>query len=190
MRPSVPAKHKRTKDRSDFPEGMYRFGKELVPAHRHRNGWGWVADSATVDGTAFVGPTARVSGEARVLGKARVQGYSHVGRKATIEDGAVVTGHARVLGTATLRPKSKVMGNAFVAGDHVVETGTVLDGNSYEVGSGADPEDGSTDARSRSSEKRPGPNRKKRDPVPELAPALNAARVSGLFVQLAKEFGG
>ena len=45
-----------------------------VPAHQHPNGGGWVADTATVEKTAYVGPGARVSGAACVFGNARVFG--------------------------------------------------------------------------------------------------------------------
>ena len=46
----------------------YNFndGNGPVPAHQHTNGGGWVADTATVDEKAFVGPNALVSGNAKV----------------------------------------------------------------------------------------------------------------------------
>ena len=40
--------------------------------HQHANGGGWVADSASVDTTAYIGDEASVCDEARVFGKARV----------------------------------------------------------------------------------------------------------------------
>jgi hypothetical protein len=43
-------------------------GKGPVPAHKHPNGGGWVADTATVAEAAYVGPGARVYGNARVFG--------------------------------------------------------------------------------------------------------------------------
>ena len=45
----------------DFNDGL-----GSVPAHQHSNGGGWVADSATVANTAYVGPAAVVTGKARV----------------------------------------------------------------------------------------------------------------------------
>jgi len=39
-------------------------GKGPVLAHKHPNGGGWVANTADVDDTAFVGPNACVSGSA------------------------------------------------------------------------------------------------------------------------------
>ena len=53
-------------------------GRGPVPAHRHPNGGGWVADTASVETAAFVGPDARVSGDARVLGSARLLGGTRV----------------------------------------------------------------------------------------------------------------
>jgi NDP-sugar pyrophosphorylase family protein len=51
----------------------FDFGFGPVPAHRHKNGGGWVADSATVADTAYVGPNARVFGKARVGGEVRIE---------------------------------------------------------------------------------------------------------------------
>ena len=51
-------------------------GNGPVPAHRHSNGRGWVADTATVSPDAYVGPNAWVFGNARVSG--RVFGYARV----------------------------------------------------------------------------------------------------------------
>ena len=48
----------------DFKDGHGR-----VPAHRHVNGGGWVADTAKVEDTAFVGEDARVYGTAWVCGQ-------------------------------------------------------------------------------------------------------------------------
>ena len=38
--------------------------------HRHENGGGWVANTATVEATVYVGPNAQVFGDARVSGNA------------------------------------------------------------------------------------------------------------------------
>ena len=40
----------------------YDFGAGPVPAHQHPNGGGWVADTARVADTAYVGPYAKVAG--------------------------------------------------------------------------------------------------------------------------------
>lgn len=56
----------------------FNDGKGPVPAHKHPNGGGWVADTATVDETACVGSEARVFGNARVYDNAMVYGNAHV----------------------------------------------------------------------------------------------------------------
>jgi hypothetical protein len=45
----------------------FEDGNGPVPAKKHSNGGGWVADTATVADTAYVGPDARVFGNARGL---------------------------------------------------------------------------------------------------------------------------
>ena len=52
---------------------MISFLKENEQ-HKHPNGGGWVANTATVDASAFVGSYAQVSGNARVYGDAWVSG--------------------------------------------------------------------------------------------------------------------
>lgn len=46
----------------------FQDGNGPVPAHRHPNGGGWVADTARVEETAYVGPRAQVYGSALVEG--------------------------------------------------------------------------------------------------------------------------
>lgn len=50
----------------------FRDGNGPVPAHKHPNGWGWVADTSSVSETAYVGPNAWVFGDARVYDNAMV----------------------------------------------------------------------------------------------------------------------
>ena len=50
----------------------FDFGNGPVPAHKHPNGGGWVADTAKVADTAYVGPDAQVSDTARVSENAQV----------------------------------------------------------------------------------------------------------------------
>lgn len=51
--------------------------------HQHKNGSGWVANTATVAGTAYIGPDARVFGDAQVFDNAwktsplYIQGSKH-----------------------------------------------------------------------------------------------------------------
>ena len=55
---------------------------------RHPNGDGWVADTATVDETAFVGPNAMVLDEAKVLDNAVIEDYVIVYGDAVFKDNA------------------------------------------------------------------------------------------------------
>jgi hypothetical protein len=69
-------------------------GRGQVPAHKHTNGGGWVADTARVDASAYVGPDAQVCGNAKVYGHAQLYG------DARVYDYAKVYGHAQVYGNA------------------------------------------------------------------------------------------
>ena len=62
-------------DKFDFQDG-----NGLVPAHKHPNGGGWVANTASVAESVYVGPKAQVSGLARVYGSAVVSRLFSVNR--------------------------------------------------------------------------------------------------------------
>jgi UDP-3-O-[3-hydroxymyristoyl] glucosamine N-acyltransferase len=84
-------------------------GKGPVPAHKHYNGGGWVADTAKVADTAHVGRDARVYGNARVSDNARVFGS------------ALVYGDAKVFGKSWVYNNAVVVeqiGNEIVAGEN------------------------------------------------------------------------
>ena len=95
----------------------FQDGNGPVPAHRHTTGGGWVADTATVEETAYVGPDARVYGDAVVFGNARVYGDAAVYGTARVSDNAVVFGNARVYGTAWVSDNAVVYGTAWVYGN-------------------------------------------------------------------------
>jgi len=87
---------------------------------RHANGGGWVADSAKVAATAYIGPAAMVLGNAQVLDYAIVEDY------AVVTGDAVVSDHARVSGGALVKESGKVNGYsrvwAAVGGTDVAST--------------------------------------------------------------------
>jgi hypothetical protein len=62
--------------------------------HQHENGQGWIANTAKVEKTVYVGPNARVSGYAQVYGDARVYGYARVSGYAQVYGDAWVSGDA------------------------------------------------------------------------------------------------
>ena len=79
----------------------FQDGNGPVPAHQHSNGGGWVADTARVAVTSFVGPDARVSGNA------------WVSDNAVVSDNARVYGNARVSGDAWV--SDRVPGSADIS---------------------------------------------------------------------------
>ena len=64
----------------------------------HKNGGGWVADSAKVDASAYVGKNAMVLGDAKVLGNASIEDFAIVKDKAVVQDNAKISGGAVING--------------------------------------------------------------------------------------------
>ncbi len=95
----------------------FNDGNGPVPAHKHPNGGGWVADTAKVDETAYVGRDARVYGNAMVYDTARVYGDAQVYDYARVYDNAMVGGYAMVYDNAMIGGYAMVYGNATVGGD-------------------------------------------------------------------------
>ena len=89
----------------------FDFGFGPVPAHKHANGGGWVADTAHVSESAYVGSDARVYGNARVCDNAWVYG------DARVYGDALVCGDAWVCGNALVYDNAQVYGNALVCGN-------------------------------------------------------------------------
>ena len=88
----------------------------------HANGGGFVAKSAKVAPTAFVGPNARVLDGAQVSGNARIEDFAVVRQAAKISDNAIVAGFARVTDRAQLSGNARVRGFARLA-DQATLTG-------------------------------------------------------------------
>lgn len=100
----------------------------------HPNGGGFVAATAKVDTTAYVGKNAKVLGYATVSGNAVVDRYATVTGNAEVSGNAVVTGHAvvaeraKVTGNAIIADSAGVMGDAVVSENgRVIESGLVYD---------------------------------------------------------------
>ena len=93
----------------------FRDGNGPVPSHIHTNGGGWVADTANVYNSAYIGPDARVYGNARVYGDAQVD-------NARVCGDAQVYCNARVYGNARV-DNARVFGDAQVFGDARVNRG-------------------------------------------------------------------
>ncbi len=85
-----------------LPKETFDFGSGPVSAHQHPNGGGWVADTAHVDDTVFVGPNAEVHGNAKVYNSARVLDNAKVYGRALIYGNVVIKNHAKVYGTTII----------------------------------------------------------------------------------------
>jgi len=80
-----------------WPEGYPAPAPPTGAGAIHPNGGGWVASTARVSATAFVGPRAQVIGNAVVSGNARIEDWAIVGGAAQVRDNAVVEDFAQVL---------------------------------------------------------------------------------------------
>ena len=103
---------------NDFRElHEYDFGNGPVPAHQHPRGGGWVADTATVDETCFVGPYARVFDNAYVTGNAIINDGASVFCNASVSGHAKVYGDAMIYDNASVRDQARVSGFSKVFGN-------------------------------------------------------------------------
>jgi hypothetical protein len=80
----------------------------------HPNGGGFVAKSATVEATAYVGKDALVLGRSKVLGNARILDFAVI-NNATVQDQAVVSGHALVERDAVVSGDARVRDHAKIS---------------------------------------------------------------------------
>ena len=101
--------------------------------HQHKNGGGWVANTATVEATAYIGPDARVYGEAWVSGEARVYGDAQVYGNALVSGDAWVSGDALVFGNAKVYDNARVSGNAKVYGNAWETSPLYIQGSKHSV---------------------------------------------------------
>ena len=92
-------------------------GLKAEEQHQHKNGGGWVANTATTEDSVHIGPNAVVFGDARVFGDAWVFGNAQVYGKAVVSDNARVFGDVQVFGNAQVYGKAVVSGDAWVFGD-------------------------------------------------------------------------
>lgn len=109
----------------DFPnDGI----KGPVPAHRHPNGLGIVADSVTFTDpkSAFVGPEAMVYGHAVIGEGVFILGKAQVYDDAFVTDNAFVGDEAHVFGASVVRDYAGVLGRAEVSGEASVECGGIV----------------------------------------------------------------
>jgi UDP-3-O-[3-hydroxymyristoyl] glucosamine N-acyltransferase len=99
----------------------FKDGKGSVPAHQHPKGGGWVANTAIVDSTVYVGPDAEVYGKAQVRDFARLEDQSHVC------DDARVSGHVTLTGNTWIFEKARVFGVTHIRNTRVCGSRQVAD---------------------------------------------------------------
>ena len=98
----------------------YDFGFGPVPAHPHPKGGGWVANTAKVDDSCYIGPYAQVYGMAQVTRKAVIDGYAKIFGEARVTDEAKIYGAAKVYQNALVSGRARVSGEAKVYGNTIV----------------------------------------------------------------------
>lgn len=125
-----------------YPYGVTINGAEIkqsqdgstVNGKAHPNGGGFVASTAKVDSSVYVGKDAKVLGYATVSGNAVIDGHAIITGSANVSGNAVVNGHAVVAERATVKDNAiisdyaGVMGNSVVSENaRVIESGLVFD---------------------------------------------------------------
>ncbi len=84
--------------------------KSLFPGSTHSNGGGWVASTASVSASVYVGPKAVVLGSSNLSGSVRVEGTARI-QDATANGSVVFSGNCQVMG-GTYSGTAQVMDGA------------------------------------------------------------------------------
>lgn len=102
-----------------LPEGYQPgFRSEYkMNGHTHMNGGGWVANTATVAPSVYIGPRAMVLGSAQISGQVRVDGTAWV-EHAIVRDSVVIDGNANVW-------RGSYLNNVHITGNAVVNNCTL-----------------------------------------------------------------
>ncbi|MEH6347112.1 MAG: DUF6055 domain-containing protein [Bermanella sp.] len=101
-------------------EPLALLTQPVVAGQLHSNGNGFVADSASVEASAYVGPFAQVLDNAQVLGQARIEGRATIQHDSLVQDNAIVSTYssidlnAQILDNATVRDNGRVYRGAVV----------------------------------------------------------------------------
>lgn len=99
---------------------FYDFGYGLVPAHRHSNGGGIIADTASVDRHCYVAPDCLISGKVIVKGNVFILDGTSLeenvvingeGKGVIIDDNSCIAGDISISGSYNFR-------DAHVSGKH------------------------------------------------------------------------
>ena len=99
-----------------LPKETFDFGDGPVPAHRHKNGGGWVANTARVGNSVYIGSGARVYGEAEVVDNAQILDHARVYENAVVRENTIIRDNARVFGNACISGNAEVAEFAHILG--------------------------------------------------------------------------
>ena len=100
-----------------------------VAGSNHANGGGFVANTATVDSSAYVGPEARVLDNAEVRSNARIEGRAIVQGNAVVQGDAIVSSHAELTDTALVENFATVRDNALMGNNAIARNEAKLQGD-------------------------------------------------------------
>ncbi|MBI4057583.1 MAG: hypothetical protein HY399_08570 [Elusimicrobia bacterium] len=104
----------KAQDLKQNKDALHDFGdgRGAVPAHQHKNGGGWVENTAQVEESVYVGPQAQVYGTAEVIGGTVVQDRAQIYEGAQVI-GGIIAGEARV---HSFPGDPQRMGHSFLSG--------------------------------------------------------------------------
>jgi hypothetical protein len=108
------------------PKHDFKDGSGRIPAHRHDNGRGWVADTAKVDETVYIGPRCAVFNRAIVKGTTRLEGQASIFGNAVVSGAIIMRKNAQVYGAAVVRDSAELSDNTRVGGSaHISGTSRI-----------------------------------------------------------------
>jgi len=110
------------------PKHDFKDGNGRVFAHKHDNGKGWVADTAKVDDSVYVGPRCGVFNNAIVKGLVRLEGCARISGSAVVSGGVFMNKESHIYGKAVVRDTTKLFDSSRVFGSaHVSGTSLLHD---------------------------------------------------------------
>ena len=100
----------------------FKDGSGRVRARRHANGGGWVAETATVEDSVYVGPKCQVFNQAAVTGNVvlkgnvNISGFAEISGDVKMTNNVSVTESARISGPITVKGTVYIRGHASISG--------------------------------------------------------------------------
>lgn len=110
---------------------VQQSGETSVPGSAHPNGGGFVAATANVDASVYVGVNASVLGYATVSGNAVITGHAVVAGTANVSGNAIIGDSAVVTGRAKVSENARVLESAFVTDEYTVSGDATVKGTAF-----------------------------------------------------------